>query len=713
MSFITKDIIHTTLVDSVYNEVTTKRANYYYFIGKILPWSNVLYPDNPVQTYDYEYNTRNEIIAVKKIQPTDISYVVPRIDWISGSVYDQYDGDYYSGFTAYSGATSLKSAQFYVLVDEKNVYKCLFNQNGSSSTVKPTGTSVTPFTTSDGYVWKFLYTIPLSQKNRFLTEDYMPVQKSVTNQFYSNGEVDTITINSRGSGYFGNSETTLLVQATFLSNVGNITPNLTPVFNTSGSIVNVIVRNAGNNIRSANIVVVDNTGLGTSYYKNLSNVEILNPGSGYLSNVVANTTATITTTGTQPSDNALVTLTFNNNSLVNITIINSGSGYTRGIAANTTLTITTTGTAQPTQNASARLNFANSAILTPVLLNDRIDRVLIEDPGLSYRSNIQTTLVLTGDGANAYLIPFINTSGELEDVIIESRGEGYTYLDIEVVGDGANANVTANFSTGDLDSLQGLVELSAIPGALYAFRVRNGGNSYSNATISVSGNGTDFAGYPVISNTNTISHIVVTNPGSGYTFANVTITGNGSNANVQAIFSPVGGHGSDPVKELFADTLIFYSTINNEKIHGLTVNNDYRQFGLVKEIKQYGSGRAFANITGTPAYLVTVDTLLDSTSNIISQDTVLIQQSNPSRQFKVIEVNTANTQILLLPIHNYTVAVDDVLYDNITASQFTVESVDRQPTINKFSGDMLFIDNRTSVSYSDQQLVTIKTVIKL
>ena len=337
MSFITKDIIHTTLVDSIYNEVTTKRANYYYFIGKILPWSNVLYPDNPVQTYDYEYNTRNEIIAVKKIQPTDISYVVPRIDWISGSVYDQYDGDYYSGFTAYSGATSLKSAQFYVLVDEKNVYKCLFNQNGSFSTVKPTGTSVTPFTTSDGYVWKFLYTIPLSQKNRFLTEDYMPVQKSVTNQFYSNGEVDTITINSRGSGYFGNSETTLLVQATFLSNVGNITPNLTPVFNTSGSIVDVIVRNAGNNIRSANIVVVDNTGLGTSYYKNLSNVEILNAGSGYLSNVVANTTATITTTGTQPSDNALVTLTFNNNSLVNITIINSGSGYTIGIAANTTL----------------------------------------------------------------------------------------------------------------------------------------------------------------------------------------------------------------------------------------------------------------------------------------------------------------------------------------------------------------------------------------
>lgn len=713
MSFITKDIIHTTIVDSIYNEVVTKRANYYYFIGKILPWSSPLNPDSPVQTYNYEYNTRNEIIAVKKIQPTDISYVVPRIDWISGTIYDQYDGDYYSGYQAASGATSLKTAQFYVLVDEKNVYKCLFNNNRAASTTKPTGTSVTPFTTADGYVWKFLYTIPLSQKNRFLTSDYMPVQKSVTNQFYSRGEVDTITVNARGSGYFGNLQTTLNVDCTFLSNVGNVSPNLIPVLDVSGSIIDVVIRNAGNNIRSANIVVIDNLGTGDSFYNNLREVEILDAGSGYDSNVIANTIATISTTGSQPTDNAIVSLTFNNESLVSVTIVNRGSGYTPSIAANTTITITTVGNPQPTGNATTRLRFANSAILTPVLYDGSIDRVLIEDPGLSYSSNLQTTLVLTGDGANAYLIPFVNEVGELEDVIIQSRGEGYTYLDIEVVGDGANANVTANFSTGDLDSLQGLVELSAIPGALYAFKVINGGNGYSNATISVSGNGVDFAGYPVISNTNTISHIIVTNPGSGYTFANVTITGNGSNANVQAIFSPVGGHGSNAIKELFADTIIFYSTINNEKIHGLVVNNDYRQFGLVKEFEQFTTGRAFANITGTPTYLVTVNTLLDSTSNIISRDTILVNQSDDKIQFKVVEVNTANTQILLLPTHNYVVAVDDVLFDNVTASQFVVESVDKTPTINKFSGDMLFIDNRTSVSYSDQQLVTIKTVIKL
>ena len=64
----------------------------------------------------------------------------------------------------------------------------------------------------------------------------------------------------------------------------------------------------------------------------------------------------------------------------------------------------------------------------------------------------QTTLVLTGDGANASLLPFVNESGELEEVIIENRGSGYTFLDIEVVGDGLNANCFAQLSTGDLDT---------------------------------------------------------------------------------------------------------------------------------------------------------------------------------------------------------------------------------------------------------------------
>lgn len=714
MSFLLKNAIHTTLVDAVFNEILSRRSNYYYFIGKVMAWDDPQNPDAPETTDAYERETRNKIINVKRITTSDVSYVVPRRNWTSSTVYDMFE-DYSGDYPAYSGATSLKDANFYVLTSDFNVYKCLFNNNEAPSTIQPTGSDPTPITTADGYVWKYLYTIPLSNRTRFLTDDYMPVQRSVTNSYYSNGEINRVNIDSAGSGFLGNSEVTLQVNGTFNSSNGNVAASLTPVFTTTGSIEKVIIENPGNNYASANIQIIDNASTGVSLYYGLSNVVITNPGSDYFSNVVANTTAAIVSTSPQPNSNAIVSLVFNENALVGVNIINAGNGYDPNVAANTTLEITTTGTAQPTTNATVDLNFATTAILRPVLLNGQIDRVVVEDPGSAYRSNIQTTLVLTGDGANARLTPFVNTAGEVEDVIIVNRGEGYTYVDIEVVGDGVGANLSVDLSTGDLDTTQSTVELSAISGSIYAFRINNAGENYANANVRIDGDGTGFAGTVNLSNTNTISSITVTNPGVGYTFANVIITADsGSNANITAIFSPKGGHGSDAIRELFADTIILYSTINNERIHEVDVNNDYRQYGIIKDIKQYGNQRAFANATGTPCFLVTLNTLTDSLSNTLADDTVLETTSgNTTRQFEVVETRAANTQALLTSIDNFTLTAGTVLNDPITDSNFTVTSVDRLPTINKFSGDLLYIDNRTSISYSDSQLVTLRTVLRL
>lgn len=710
MSFLLKDVIHGTLADSVYNEVVSRRSNYYYYIGKVLPWSDPTNPDSPLDTQVYEDEVRNRIISAKKITSSDISYVVPRIDWTSGEVYDQYNPNYSATNAAYSGSTSLKGARFYVLTTDFNVYKCLFNNRNSPSTFQPTGTDPTTITTSDGYVWKFMYTIPLSFRTRFLTTDYMPVQTSVRNSFYSNGEIDTVSVDSAGSGYNGNSATAIEVSGVFKSNVGNVNAILVPVLDTAGTIQKVIIKNAGNNYSSANLIL---TGNGISKYYGLSNVFITNPGAGFLPEVIANTTATISTSGVQPSDNASVSLVFAENALVDVQIVSTGSGYTPAIASNTTLTISTSGDAQPSTNATATLNFARTAILTPVIYNGVIASVLIEDPGVGYDSNLQTRISIIGDGANASLLPYVNENGEVEDVVILNRGQGYTYADLQVIGDGTGANLSVNLSTGDLNSTQSTVELSAVSGGIHAFVVNNAGTGYTSANISVTGDGSNFAGNVVLSNSNTISYVTVNNPGSGYTFANVVITGNGSNANVSAIFSPVGGHGKNAVKELFADTLMFYSTINNDRIHNIDTTNDYRQYGIIKDIEQYGSQRAFANSLGTPCFLITLDTLTDSLGNTLSQDNVLELSTDSTRQFEVVDVVSSNSIALVTSLNNYALQETDVLYDPNTASSFTVLSVNASPTINKFSGDLLYIDNRTSVSYTDDQLVTLRTILKL
>ena len=56
---------------------------------------------------------------------------------------------------------------------------------------------------------------------------------------------------------------------------------------------------------------------------------------------------------------------------------------------------------------------------------------------------------------------------------------------------------------------------------------------------------------------------------------------------------------------------------------------------------------------------------------------------------------------------------DDIFTDPLTDTDYTVVSIDKVPSINKFSGELLYIDNRTSVSYSEDQLIKFRTIIEL
>jgi hypothetical protein len=400
MSFLLKQRIHNTLVDSIYNDIFTRRSNYYYFIGRVLEWDDPDLPLTPADTGQYEYETRNSIISVKKINFTDISFVINRRNWSDGTIYDQFDPDYSANNIAYSGATRIENALFYVITTEFNVYKCINNNSNRPSTIQPTGTDSTTISLADGYTWKFMYTVPLALRTKFLTGTYMPVQKAVYAPFYTNGEIDQVVVDNGGAGYSGNASVTLRVNGTFKGGTGNSIANVVPVFNSNGQFVSIVIRDRGNNYSSANISIIDNVGSGKGYY-----------------------------------------------------------------------------------------NVLSTANLVPVLLNTQVDRVVINDPGFSYASNIQTALILTGDGANAVLTPFVNSAGEIESVIIENRGEGYNYLDIEVAGSGTGANIFPIISSGDLDSTQATVELSAIDGGIHCIKIDNAGDGYSNANITITGDG--------------------------------------------------------------------------------------------------------------------------------------------------------------------------------------------------------------------------------
>ena len=119
-------------------------------------------PLTPVDSISQEFHTFDDLLAAKKVASTDVSVCIPRRNWTTGTVYDYYRHDYghyltgstTSLVTADSGATALYDATFYVMTDDFNVYKCLDNNGGATSTVKPTGTSTSILTTGDSYKWK-------------------------------------------------------------------------------------------------------------------------------------------------------------------------------------------------------------------------------------------------------------------------------------------------------------------------------------------------------------------------------------------------------------------------------------------------------------------------------------------------------------------------------------------------------------------------------
>ena len=173
-------------------------------------------PNTPGDTIGREFYTFDDLVAAKRVQSSDVSFVIPRRNWISGTVYDTYRhdyGEYTTGSTSVrqtstSGATTLFDSTFYILSAARNVYKCLDNNGGAASTDEPTGVSTSVITTTDSYKWKYMYTLSAAQQASFLSTDFMAVSpNSSPSSDQSNvmsaavdGAIDIVNIKAGGSG---------------------------------------------------------------------------------------------------------------------------------------------------------------------------------------------------------------------------------------------------------------------------------------------------------------------------------------------------------------------------------------------------------------------------------------------------------------------------------------------------------------------------------
>ena len=167
-------------------------------------------PTTPGDSVLNEFKNYDDLLAAKKITGSDVSFVIPRRNWATGTTYDIYRHDYEefvtgstsTKVTANSTATTLFDATFYVLTSDRNVYKCLDNDGNTASTVEPTGTSTSVITTGDGYKWKYMYTLSAAQQSNFLSTDFMAVAtNSTVSSAATDGGIDIVKIKTAGSSY--------------------------------------------------------------------------------------------------------------------------------------------------------------------------------------------------------------------------------------------------------------------------------------------------------------------------------------------------------------------------------------------------------------------------------------------------------------------------------------------------------------------------------
>ena len=164
-----KASIKRSYAESFLTELERNENQFFFFVAKGTTWANESSPTAYSDTVASEYQVMNEIIGYKKLNPQNVLFALPRYEWQSGEVYSEY-----------SDSADLFNeddpAIFYVVTDANHVYKCLDNNGGSPSTVKPGLVITSPFTTpTDGYKWKYVATIREGNLPYELT-DYVPVE---------------------------------------------------------------------------------------------------------------------------------------------------------------------------------------------------------------------------------------------------------------------------------------------------------------------------------------------------------------------------------------------------------------------------------------------------------------------------------------------------------------------------------------------------------
>lgn len=332
--------------------------------------------------------------------------------------------------------------------------------------------------------------------------------------------------------------------------------------------------------------------------------------------------------------------------------------------------------------------------------------------------------LFNNNGAQSNTMPEITIGGDLPENPYIETVDGYKWKYMYSIPTGLkNKFFTDKYMPVIRDTI---VFDNAKNGRIDIIKIINGGSGYyagssvnNYSVVNVTGDGT-FANVSVDVVNGVIVDINILNGGNNYTTATVTLADPlqqaiGNTANLQAVISPQYGHGFDPQRELGGSSVMVSLDFDGDVDGNLPVQSDgtdlIRQICIAKDV-QYANG-TFGTASYFPMYtqIITSNPPVDFVHN----ETVYVGASFATSTFsaKVAHFdNNTNTLYVNNIVGDISNIENETIYQKDSPSSFAKVFNLIQPSINIFSGEILFIENRAKITRNADQTESTKFVVE-
>ena len=314
------------------------------------------------------------------------------------------------------------------------------------------------------------------------------------------------------------------------------------------------------------------------------------------------------------------------------------------------------------------------------------------------------------------------------------------------------------------------VRNNAVNGSIKIITINNRGVGIGTANrtytrVPIKGNGIGAEATVVINNDQTVDSVTVSSQGSGYTYGTLDLNAGGIPSGTtipsfDVIISPDGGHGKDIYRELGAYNVLVYSRIENDTENpDFVTGNEFARIGIVENPKSTptsilqadkASALGALKITGV-GYSSAVFTLdgevtqtvaagstavgrvvsYDQTTGVLKywQDrtlagfnTVGTAQTDPTYGYDLVEFTSNPTSPGTLDINHASVAnlsiessfsgISTVINNRTYYLGQTFTNGISSPEVEKYTGNIIYVDNRPSITRSSNQKEDIKVILQ-